>query len=201
MVPWHIDGEERKFGQMKGWMAGGLNIKIRPENTNDEFVYFDGSPNTVNSVTTYTTSTSFTVGLSANGSSITASGSYTEQESTSKGITDWAITQITDGHWQFNQAVPFNGLNFHDATHGNIYSIPAISTTSLDYDTQTVWQTHSPKSGNQNFQLELVVWPYCRFRGGIGAPFNLMNTGWATANGVTALKQTITVNFDKANPD
>jgi hypothetical protein len=125
-----------------GWSLGSLEIDA-PDISSSTLAYKESSPNNANNVTSYTSSSSFTVGLAGGTDGLSGNASYTIGSSETSSLTDWSIVQNHSNSWTFAQAVPYNGLDsgFPDGSVGmsGIASLPALSTAALDYTTQTVW--------------------------------------------------------------
>lgn len=183
----------------KGWMVGGLQVD-GPSPT--YLTYKQASPNSVSGSTTFTAETSFTVGLEAGKDGISINASYTETNSTTKTLTDWEIVQLNEDAWKFFQQVPFNGTVMADLSKGlngsGIVALPSISTSSLAYNTQTVWQAEPPQTTNKSIPYTIIVWPYFLWTYDPGKSWKGAHWGWP--NGYTLLSDNWTANFSQALP-
>lgn len=143
-----------------GWSLGSLDISGQ-NISSSSLAYKQSSPNNVNNVSSYTSSSSFTVGLSAGTDGLSGNTSYTIGSSQTSTISDWSIVQNYSDSWSFAQATPYNGNDsgFPDGAvdSGGINSLPAISTTSLSYCTQTVWCRTPATQQNMNVQYTYRV--------------------------------------------
>jgi hypothetical protein len=128
-----------------GWSIGELAINGQSI-SGPSLATKQSSPNNVNGQTTYESSTSFSVGLSAGTDGLSANASYTIGSSVSNSVSDWGIVQSAPNVWQFAQATPYNGAtppgSFPSGAAGSdgVASLPAISIGSFAYNAQTVWQ-------------------------------------------------------------
>lgn len=184
-----------------GWMVGGLEID-GPSPTN--LTYKQGSPNSVSGQTSYTAETSFSVGLEAGKDGVTINASYTETNSETKTLNDWEITQVNEDGWKFFQQNPFNGTVYGNSGigkglgGGGVAALPAISTSSLAFDTQTVWIANPPITTVQSLQYSFIVWPYFEWVYDPGKSWSGASWGWP--NGYTLLTDTWNANFSAALP-
>ncbi|WNG54845.1 hypothetical protein F0U59_08725 [Archangium gephyra] len=143
-----------------GWSLGSLDINGQ-NISSSTMAYKQSSPNNINNATTYTSSSSFTVGLSGGTDGLSGNTSYTIGSSQTSTITDWSIVQNYSDSWTFAQATPYNGnqSGFPDGAvdMGGIETLPAISTTSLSYGTQTVWCRTPAAQQNSSIQYTYKV--------------------------------------------
>lgn len=128
------------------------------------------SPNTANGVTQVTSTTSFSVGLTAGTSGLNSPLSYSVSNSVSVNLTDWAVLQSNTSDWLFFQQTPYDGRsnNLDDAiTSNGIKKPPNLSLVGSTFDTQSVW-VHQPASHLvlAPFYLFPVKATYCAYKNG-----------------------------------
>lgn len=143
-----------------GWSLGSLVVSGQ-DISSSSMAYKQSSPNNINNATTYTSSSSFSVGLSAGTDGLAGNTSYTVGSSQTSTITDWSIVQNDSNSWTFAQATPYQGnmTGFPDGAvdMGGINTLPALSTTSLNFATQTVWCRTPATQQNMSVQYTYKV--------------------------------------------
>ncbi|MFT3766388.1 MAG: hypothetical protein QM820_12880 [Minicystis sp.] len=129
-----------------GWILAAIEPTFSPSSS---LAWYSSSPSNTNDATQVTTGSSVNIGFNSNG----ATGGYTYSSSVTNNITDWYITQETSSNWLYAQNTPFDGnttsasvadscVNWYSG-HINTSSFPTISTSSLQFATNTVWKTSS----------------------------------------------------------
>ncbi|MES1241387.1 MAG: hypothetical protein ABUT39_07195 [Acidobacteriota bacterium] len=183
-----------------GWTIGGFKILGPGLATQGDFSLYQSSPQSVSGQTTYTSSTSFTVGVSAGTDGLGSNASYTQTNGVSYSINDWEITLTNDDSWNFYQQTPYNGESqgFPDGAEsgGNPAGLPSISTSALSFAAQTVWLALQPLQSTMPITFTYQVYPTCII-------FSNINVNWH-ANfyyySNYQFSQTYNLDFGPANP-
>lgn len=183
----------------KAWLIGGLQIQ-GPSPA--ELTFQQASPNSISGASTYTADTSFTIGLQAGSDGVSVNASYTESNSVSQSLQDWEITQSNEDGWFFFQQNPFNGTVFSDLTDGlsgsGVVSLPSITTSSLAFNTQTVWINEPPTSATQSLTYTFTCWPYAEYVYDPGKSWH--GAYWGYSAGLSIPSDSWNVNWGSANP-
>ena len=207
-VQWTIIGNQGTYssdvvqndGDALIWSIGGFKILGPGLATQGDFSLYQSSPQSVSGQTTYTSSTSFTVGVSAGTDGLGSNASYTQTNGVSYSLNDWEITLTNDDSWNFYQQVPYNGesQSFPDGAEsgGNPASLPSISTSALSFAAQTVWLALQPLQTTMPITFTYQVYPTCII-------FSNINVNWHATfyyYGSYDFSQTYNLDFGPANP-
>ncbi len=185
-----------------GWTIGGFKI-LGPGlagSSQGDFSLYQSSPQSVSGQTTYTSSTSFTVGVSAGTDGLGSNASYSQTNAVSYNLNDWEITLTNDDSWNFYQQTPYNGESqgFPDGAEsgGNPAALPSISTSALSFAAQTVWLALQPLQSTMPITFTYQVYPTCII-------FSNINVNWHAKfyyYGSYTFSQTYNLYFAPANP-
>ena len=163
----------------KAWFQDKQTVSITPSAAdNSLFTSFGSSPATANGVTSVTTGTSFTVGLSKDG----PTGSFTYTNEKTQSLQDWKLDNNSSGNtfsWNYrsnnpidaDQSYSFSGQAFGRGLRPKDPN--AISMSQIQLSTQGVWKTNSIQDQKVDFEVEGssgLVDLYC--------PGNLNAFGW-----------------------
>jgi hypothetical protein len=172
-VQWTIVGNQGNYssdivqndGDGLCWSIGGFKILGPGLASQGDFSLYQSSPQSVSGQTTYTSSTSFTVGVSAGTDGLGSNASYTQTNGVSYSLNDWEITLTNDDSWNFYQQNPYNGesQSFPNGAEssGNPAALPAISTSALSFAAQTVWLALQPLQTTMPITFTYQVYPTC----------------------------------------
>ncbi|TNJ36054.1 hypothetical protein FGF66_12290 [Chlorobaculum thiosulfatiphilum] len=148
----------------RGWSLAYMTIAGQ-NISSATMVSNQSSPNNVSDVTQYTSSSEFTVGLTAGTEGIAGNMSYSIGSSQSCSISDWKIIQKTPNSWLFDQQTPYDGTTdgFPDGAAGSdgVAALPTISTSALAFNSQTVW-VHLPAT-KDSINVSYTYDVQCRF--------------------------------------
>jgi hypothetical protein len=174
-VQWTIVGNQGNYSSSIvqnnsdgiAWSIGGFKI-LGPGlggSTQGDFSLYLSSPQSVSGQTTYTSSTSFTVGVSAGTDGLGSNASYTQSNAVSYNLNDWEITLTNDDSWNFYQQNPYNGesQSFPSGCESGGYpaALPSISTSALSFAAQTVWLVLEPLQSTMPITFTYQVYPTC----------------------------------------
>lgn len=183
-----------------GWTIGGFKILGPGLATQGDFSLYQSSPQSVSGQTTYTSSTSFTVGVSAGTDGLGSNASYTQTNGVSYSINDWEITLTNDDSWNFYQQTPYNGetQSWQNGAEsgGNPAPLPSISTSALSFAAQTVWLALQPIQTTMPITFTYQVYPTCII-------FSNINLDWKAELYFYPsydFTQTYNLDFGPANP-
>lgn len=182
------------------WTIGGFKILGPGLATQGDFSLYQSSPQSVSGQTTYTSSTSFTVGVSAGTDGLGSNASYTQTNDVSYNLNDWEITLTNDDSWNFYQQVPYNGesQSFPDGAEdgGHPASLPAISTSALSFAAQTVWLALQPLQTTMPITFTYQVYPTGIIFSNTGLIWNAKFYYYSSYD----FSQTYNLDFGPANP-
>jgi len=195
---YYTSGLQANDTQHIGWSIGALQIAGQSISSST-LVTRQSSPNNVVNQTSYTSSTQFTVGVSAGTDGLSANASYSIGSSQTSTVADWSIVQNAPNNWTFAQASPYNGLSsgFPSGAAGSsgVVGLPAISSGSLAYCTQTVWVQNpaSQQNINVSYTYTLGTWFIYEYETG---------KGWHAHSwhGYPSYNPTYTIDFSAAWP-
>lgn len=132
----------------EGWSLGMLSI-LGNDISGPNLTSNQSSPNNANDTVSYTSSSSFQVGLSAGTDGLSGNATYEIGSSVTNDLTQWAVQKNGPDSWVFYQQVPYDGRDMSSFPNGAAghrgapVAVPSISAGDLDFCTQTVW-IHSP---------------------------------------------------------
>jgi hypothetical protein len=186
-----------------GWSIGGFEI-LGPGlggSTQGDFSLYLSSPQSVSGQTTYTSSSSFTVGVSAGTDGLGSNASYTVSNGVSYALNDWEITLTNDDSWNFYQQNPYNGESqgFPSGAESGGYpaALPSISTSALSFAAQTVWLVLQPLQTTMQISFTYQSFPTCIIFSDTGKSWHA--TFYYYTGGLE-FSQTYNLDFGPANP-
>jgi hypothetical protein len=207
-VQWTIIGNQGNYssdlvendGSGLIWTIGGFKILGPGLATQGDFSLYQSSPQSVSGQTTYTSSTSFTVGVSAGTDGLGSNASYTQTNGVSYSLNDWEITLTNDDSWNFYQQTPYNGesqsFQNNAVSGGHPASLPAISTSALSFAAQTVWLALQPLQTTMPITFTYQVYPTGIIFSNTGLIWNAKFYYYSSYD----FSQTYNLDFGPANP-
>jgi hypothetical protein len=153
---YYTAGLEENNDSELGWSVGEFSINGQ-NISSSTMVSKQSSPNNVNNQTSFTSSSEFTVGVSAGTDGLSGNASYSIGSSQTSTISDWSIVQSDPNTWDFYQTVPYIGQAAYIQQNGfpsgartscnDPVPLPSISTGSLAFCSQSVY-TQLPAAQN-----------------------------------------------------
>lgn len=144
----------------RGWFQERVTVAM--ESSHRDVNIYSHSPANVNNQSTYTSGSSFSVGVdvSANPG---LSPSYTVSESTTTTIQDFVImnkSQSKRAEWQYQLGMSKNSywdLFFTDFFKGKVRALPELATSTLQPACEVVYQVLGNPTGQINFNFSVGV--------------------------------------------